>query len=432
MNKGTGPLANAELCTQCGYCLPVCPTYRVENNEMHSPRGRVSIVLALQAGTVTPEEAATALDHCLLCRACHNACPAGVRPAKLAMLVRRMAPPRPSPMGQLLHRITNSAPWTARFSTLLGLYQHSGAQAAVRRLGLLRPLPALARLEALLPRYRPGASIPPFPSRHTAIPGVLRVGLLSGCMGRLFMPGIAPSSGQLLAHGGREVVPLEGFGCCGAPFREGGDKKAFLRQARRTLDAFLASGPLQAVVCDSSVCAVTIKGYGHALADDATYATPARNFSAQVHTLSQFLAKNPACEAETTIDPGFGSLAYIDHCQTRFGLGIINEPRFLLASLPVVCHELWQGTSSAAEGCCGAGGDYQLRHPERSQEIRAAQLAALCATGVDTVVGENPGCLMNIAAGLEHMGSAVQVRHLAEVLWAAHSLQQPTIHKVHS
>ncbi|MBF0160879.1 MAG: (Fe-S)-binding protein [Magnetococcales bacterium] len=412
-------LANAELCTQCGYCLPVCPTYRAENSELHSPRGRVSVVLALQAGTLTPAEAAGVLEHCLVCRACHAACPAGVRPAKLAMVVRAEMPIQPTWLSRMLHHVTNSHPLTARCSALLSVYQRSGLQRVMRRLGLLRLLPPLERVEALLPAHRPAESVPPFPARPEQ-PGRPRIALLSGCMGRLFYPAVAPSAAQLLAQWGGEVLPLTGFGCCGAPFRESGDRPTLVRQARRTLDAFLAVAPVQAVVCDSSVCAVTIRSYARLLADDKNYAAAAKLLAARVYTLSQFLADKPGELSVSPRDPGFGSVAYHNHCQARYGLGIMREAGLLLSALPIVYRDLWQ-EDAPSEGCCGAGGAYQLHHPQRSQKIRAAKLAAIEACGAETVVGENPGCLMHIAAGLEQAGSTVRVRHLAELLWAAHS-----------
>ena len=445
---------NAGLCTQCGYCLPMCPTYRVENNELHAPRGRVSILLALQSGDLTVAEAASALDHCLVCRACHTACPAGVRPAKLALTVRTVMPQRPTFFRALFHHICSHHRLTAGLSALLAFYQRSGLQQRVRRGRGVWFFPRLAALEGLVPRYRPEVCSAPLAARmdgedtqslaharsgaastEVALTApVVRVGLLCGCMARLFSPGVAPSVVQLLTAMGIHVVVLEGFGCCGAPYRELGDRVRFLRQARHTLDLYLAAGPLDTVVCDSSVCAITARSYARALAKDAKYAKTAEDFSAKTKTLSQFLVKKwfdkpwqsegchdtawrAACQLH---DPGLGVLAYHDHCQARHGLGILSEPRALLRSLPTPCHELSRITDPAHDGCCGTGGDYVLRHPGRSRNILQQTLVAIQESGVDTVVGENPGCLLSVAAGLEQMRSTVQVRHLAEVLWKAH------------
>lgn len=458
MKNTPSPFKNAALCTHCGYCLPVCPTYRVENNELHSPRGRVSIILALQSSELTVEEAATALDHCLVCRVCHVACPAGVRPAKLALTLRTMAPLRTTFFIRLFHHICRSHHLAAGLSALLSFYRRSGLQKFIRHFGVLHFFPALSRVESLVPQYRREERLPLLPletegdevndrvpAKQGGTPSrvlpigsvefvspVERIGLLCGCMARIFFPGVAPSSAQLLARLGVSVVPLDGFGCCGAPFRESGDRKVFLHQARRVLDAFLAVAPLDAVVCDSSVCAVTTRAYARALAEDRVYAEVAKAFSAKTETLSQFLArksdrgflKSPHCEQGvvfTSEAPGFGKLAYQDHCQSRHGLGVMAEPRSLLAALPVRYHELSQTSDLSYVGCCGAGGSYLLRHPKRSRDILQHKLDILQKSGVGTVVGENPGCLLNISSGLEKAHSTVRVCHLAEFLWEVYS-----------
>lgn len=441
------PFKNADLCTHCGYCLPMCPTYGIENNELHSPRGRVSIILALKSAEITPQEAASALDHCLVCRACHTACPAGVRPAKLAIQLRAMVPQRPTLFSALLHKITSSHRLTNQFSTLLAFYQRSGLQTFIRRFALLKPIPPLARLESMIPKPRPTTALlqPKTQpntnlqeNRHSArfIPRTpdgpripdgqprKRVGLLSGCMARLFFPTIGLSTNQLLSHFGFEVIVLKDFGCCGSSDRESGKRDQFLQQAKKTLDAFKAAGPLDSVVCDSSVCATTTLSYARALANDATYAEQAKQFSAMIHTVSQFLSQqNPNNRPQNAIDPGFGTLTYHDHCQAQYGLGIMQEPRSLLAALPVTYCELGNKLGKnqhASQGCCGTGGHYLLRHHERSQAMMVAKLATIKTSGADTIVGENPGCLLHMASMLEQQSSTIQVRHLSEILLAAY------------
>ncbi|MBF0126275.1 MAG: (Fe-S)-binding protein [Magnetococcales bacterium] len=412
------PFKNADLCTHCGYCLPVCPTYRVDNDETESPRGRVSIVLALASGTLTLEEATTALSRCLLCRACHKACPAGVRPAKLALLARNQQPLPSTAASRLLHRITDSPALTALAARWLSRYQASGLQQRIRRGSLLPRFPALARLEALLPSFRPGETIPErLPPPGPSLREQPRVALLAGCMARLFYPRIAPSLENLLTLGGCEVVVLRGFGCCGAPYREAGDRNRFLRQARRTLDAFIAAGRVDAIVCDSAICAVTAGGYARSLAEDPHYREPARAFSSKLVDLNRLLLSRLAAREISFGVPDTPSAVYHDHCQTRFGLGIMEEPRKLLALLPIEHREVARTESQVS--CCGAGGEYRLRHPERSQAIGALKLETLLATGAECIVASNPGCMLHLEAGARQAGLPVRVIHLAELLWTA-------------
>ncbi|MEO5376476.1 MAG: (Fe-S)-binding protein [Magnetococcus sp. DMHC-6] len=400
----------SSLCTHCGYCLPVCPTYRVENDELHSPRGRVSIVLALHQGALTSDQAAEALSHCLLCRACHQACPADVRPVKLILAVREERPHSPSFVGRVLHFFTNSHRRSAWGRFILDFYRRSGGQRWLRQHNGLRWWPKLQHLEGLIPQARP---LPV--GRTVCLPaGRPRIGLLGGCMARLFYPQIGVATRQLFQEVWPfEVVVLDRFGCCGAPARESGHRQAFLRQARQTLDAFQRAGSLTAVVCDSGVCAVTAKSYARVLGNDPHYAPIAKKFSAMIYELTEFFAKMVQDQPVVFQDSGLGRLTFHDHCQTYHGLGIVEAINVVMTVLPNSYQELPRRGS-----CCGAGGVYLLYHPERSQRVLEDKLTAILESGADTVVGTNPGCLMHIESGLRMRGSHVQVRHLSEVLWS--------------
>ncbi|MBF0181205.1 MAG: (Fe-S)-binding protein [Magnetococcales bacterium] len=410
------PFGNAEACTHCGYCLPVCPTYRLDNDETESPRGRVSIVLAIASGELSPDEAGTALSRCLLCRACHPACPAGVGPGAVVMRARLLAPVRPTLAGRLLHRITDSHRLTAVAARALRWYRQLGWQGVLRRHALLARLPALERLESLLPDPGPEISFTARPPGETASDRP-RVALLSGCMARLFLPGVAPAAANLLVWAGCDVVVLRDFGCCGSPYREAGDGRRFRRQARRTLRAFIAAGPVAAVLCDSANCAMTIADYPDALADDPDFHALARELVAKTVDFNTFLLQKWARSPIPFAHPGCESVAYHDHCQTRFELGIIEEPRKLLDLLPVPRREITPPGTQAA--CCGAGGEFLLRQPDRSAAIRERKLDAILASGADCVATGNPGCLLHLEAGLRQRGARVRVRHLAELLWSA-------------
>ncbi|MBF0295810.1 MAG: (Fe-S)-binding protein [Magnetococcales bacterium] len=412
----TPPFGNAGACTHCGYCLPSCPTYRVDNDETESPRGRVSIVLALAAGDLTPDEAGNALSRCLLCRACHLACPAGVRPGSLVMQARLLAPLRPTLASRLLHRITDSHRLTALAALVLRWYRKLGWQDFVRRHAILARFSALERLESLLPDPGPEVMFTASPPEASAA-GRPRVALLCGCMARLFLPHVAPAAANLLVWTGCDVVVWQGFGCCGSPYREAGDGARFRRQARRTLRAFAAAGPVDAVLCDSANCAMTIADYPSALADDPDFHPLARELVAKTMDFNTFLLQKMPHSPLSGALPECESVAYHDHCQTRFELGIIEEPRKLLDMLPVPRREITPpGTQTA---CCGAGGEYLLRQPDRSQAIRERKLDAILATGADCVVAGNPGCMLHLQAGLRQRGARVRVRHLAELLWSA-------------
>jgi glycolate oxidase iron-sulfur subunit len=405
---------NSALCTHCGYCLPVCPTYRIKNEESQSPRGRVSIILALAQGGLKPEEVTAALSPCLVCRACHEACPVGVRPAKLVLSARNLSPDASPWLSRILHTITNSHPLTHFASRTIHYYQKSGLQEGLRRFKILSLIPPLNRLERLIPHPRPDPIpiFPPAPPKGGASQKPRKAALLCGCMARLFHPGVAPSTANLLNILNIEVAIMEGFGCCGAPFRESGNRELFLKQARRTLDSYEKITEVDLILCDTSVCLVTIRSYGRALNKEKKYATLAQQFNEKIQSLEVLLAQELPPLLPSQYQRENSPLTFHDHCQTRHGTGSHEPPRQLIKKIAGPLQEL-----PRADRCCGAGGDYMLRYPDLSHKIRVDKLEAIKESGGHTVVGSNSGCLLNIEAGLREKGSTVKVRHLSEAVW---------------
>ncbi|MBF0422137.1 MAG: (Fe-S)-binding protein [Magnetococcales bacterium] len=406
-----GRLKDAEKCTHCGYCLPVCPTYRAENVEMQSPRGRVSAILALMDGRLSPEETGRALSACLGCRACHRACPAGVQVGKLVLLSRSHAPmDQPWPI-RLLHLITDRDPPSRILQQWVQWYQRSRWRRWCRKQGWLMKIELLRRLDTLIPEYHPPVSA------MAAIPAIqgepIKAALLCGCMGRLFYPNVKDATSALLCFLGVELLTLDGFGCCGAPHRQAGNRRAFLRQAKKVLDRFRPMiFQTDVVLCDSAICRVTALSYARSLANDPDYADLAREFCNKIVDITYFIRFRPSLAAAVSGRTSRQRIAFFDHCQTRHESEIISGLRGLVAALGVDWTEL-----TPADQCCGAGGDMMLSHSQMSTKIRQHKLDAIKGSGAEVVVGTNPGCLMNIEAGLKADHAPVRVCHLVEILW---------------
>ena len=66
--------------------------------------------------------------------------------------------------------------------------------------------------------------------------------------------------------------------------------------------------------------------------------------------------------------------------------------------------------------CCGFGGTFCVKYPEISNAMVGEKSADIAASGADTLLAGDLGCLMNMAGKLQREGSAVRVRHVAEVL----------------
>jgi len=405
-------------CVHCGLCLASCPTFAELGTEMDSPRGRIFLIKALAEGRIGLSDATVRhLSLCLDCRACETACPAGVPYGRLIEAAKaEIERQRP---GGLLRRafrwlhfgVLLGRPWALRlFAAKLRLYQASGLQALVRRSGLARLLPGtLPAWEALLPRIPGAASRAPLPALIPA-EGARRgrVALLGGCIQAVVFGAQNRATGRILAKNGYDVVVPAEQGCCGALNAHGGDHARALELARRTIDVFERAGA-EAIVVNTSGCGAHMKGYGALLAGDPRYAERAGRLAASVKDVSEFLAREPL---RGPLAPVPLIATYHDPCHVVHGQKIKNEPRALLAQIP----GLTVMDLPESDWCCGSAGLYNLTQPEMATRLLHRKVNNILATGVQTVVTANPGCILQIEAGLRAHGTTVQVLHIVEVL----------------
>ena len=410
-------------CVHCGLCLAYCPTFSELGTEMDSPRGRIFIIKSLAEGRMSLSDSTVRhLSLCLDCRACETVCPAGVPYGRLIEAAKaKIERDRPGAVGRRLFRWLN-------FGLLLGhprllglvasgarLYQASGLQRLIRKSGLVKLLPGtLPAWEALLPpvptmseRAAPPA-VTPAEGEHRA-----RVALLTGCVQSVIFASHNRATARVLAKNGCEVVVPAAQGCCGALNAHGGDHERALAMARQTIDAFEAARA-DAVIVNTSGCGAHMKAYGHLLADDRVYAERARRFAASVRDLAEFLAREPL---RGPLSPVPLTCTYHDPCHVVHGQKIKNEPRKLLAQIPGL--RLVELTES--DWCCGSAGIYNLTEPEMATRLLHRKVSHVMATGAEAVVTANPGCILQIQAGLSAHDASIRVLHLVEILDRAYA-----------
>jgi Fe-S oxidoreductase len=416
-------------CVHCGFCLNYCPTYVALGLETESPRGRIHLIDALTSGRIEPRRSVLEhLDLCLQCRACETACPSGVRFGRIMEGARaQLAATGRHPFSWRLRSI--ALRWTLPYprrlrllALLLRFYQRSGLQSLVRRARLLRLLPFnLHDMEQLLPPvagrfFAPGRSgLPVRPGGSSPDPsdGARRVALLTGCVMPFLYPQTHEATVRVLEHHGYRVVVPEEQVCCGALLLHSGDHDTARRLARRNVDAFL-SAEVEAVIVNAAGCGVALKEYGDLLADDPDYAGKAARFSSLVKDVSEFLAELP-------FEQGLGRLerrvTYQDSCHLAHGQRITAAPRQLLRAVPGL--ELVEMEN--ADRCCGSAGIYNVTQREMSSRLLADKMAAVAATGASVVVTANPGCMLQLEAGLRLHGLEGTVAHVVEVLDEAYA-----------
>jgi len=205
------------------------------------------------------------------------------------------------------------------------------------------------------------------------------------------------------------VVVPQSQTCCGQPGFNSGDRKSAQEIARQAIAAFL---PYDYVVAPSGSCAGMISHHYPGLFADSDPAERGRAeaLAAKTHELVSFLTDVLKVErVEASYD---GSIAYHDSCSGLRELGIKAQPRRLLGTVQGLdIKEL-----AEPEICCGFGGTFCVKYPEISTRMVSDKTRDITATGAATLLAGDLGCLLNMAGRLKREGSAIQVRHVAEVL----------------
>ena len=409
-------------CVYCGLCLASCPTFAELGTEMDSPRGRIFLIKSLAEGRIAlTDSVAGHLSLCLDCRACETVCPAGVPYGGLIEAAKaEMERRRPGSPARRLFRWLN-------FGLLLGhprllglaaaglrLYQTSGLQSLVRWSGVVRALPGtLGAWEALLPPLPSRAERAPLPPLIPAEgPRRARVALLTGCVQAVVFGAENRATARVLAKNGCDVVVPTSQGCCGALNAHGGDHARALARAREVIDAF-EPAQAEAVIVNTSGCGAHMKAYGRLLAADPAYAVRATRFAGSVLDIAEFLARAPLAGP---LSPVSMTVTYHDPCHVVHGQKVKHEPRRLLAQIP----GLRVVELAESDWCCGSAGIYNLTQPEMATRLLHRKVNHILATGAEAVVTANPGCILQIQAGLAAHRSGVRVLHLVELLARAY------------
>ena len=402
-------LPGINACVHCGFCLQACPTYLNLEDENDSPRGRIFLMRSLLEGTVAPTDAMVKqhIDQCLGCRACEPVCPSGV------------------PYGQLLEatRATLQDYQAMPFLARLVLFVFG-------REWLLRPAMFFSRLLAATPiptlmsgiKGRLGFAMAMLASTGRSIerssysPVTLgergTVAILRGCV----MDGLFRSTNRaterVLKVNGYASVSARGQQCCGALHAHAGDLEGARALARKNIAAFERSGA-KYIVANAAGCGAIMKEYGHLLHDDADWHQRAVNVASRVRDVSELLADaGPRPGGALPIRVTYAAPCHLQHAQR-----VTQAPLSVLAAIPglelVPLHD--------SDMCCGSAGIYNLIEPDTSDAVLAPKLENIKATRAPWVATGNPGCLMQIGAGLIRAEINARSIHPVDLLDASYA-----------
>jgi glycolate oxidase iron-sulfur subunit len=382
--------AHLNACVACGLCLPHCPTYRLTGEESASPRGRITAMRAVHEGrAATDETFARFMDLCLVCRACEDVCPSHVPFGRMMEAARAQIEPSRS------HHV--------RFVRWLGLDVVLPSRRLTSLAAFLAPLarPLLpSRIRALI---TPGRSAWGRLPEITEPVGGARgtVGLLAGCVQDRWFRKVNLSTIRVLARNGWRVVIPPDQTCCGALAAHNGHLGTARKLARRNAATFAS---VDHVVVNAAGCGAHMQAYGDLVEGTAL---PVRDVMEFLH--GEGLVGDAGSLPERT------RVAYHDACHALRAQGIHDQPRDLLGAIGNV--ELVEIPNG--DRCCGAAGIYNVTEPEMSGRLMREKAEAVVSTGAAVVASGNPGCTMQLLAGLRETGADIRVVHPIELLDAA-------------
>jgi glycolate oxidase iron-sulfur subunit len=406
-------------CIRCGRCLPVCPTYGETQLEMFSPRGRLSLLRAIEDGkldiTAGVEEH---LYHCLDCRACNTVCPPGVHIGELIVAGRRAIEekyPRPPLIRFMLTNVLTGA----ERAEILSAPLRAAQGVKLDRFGawLMGPVPVVGPKLRELVEFAPpiGKPIRRELAQVTPAQGVKRhrVAFFLGCMMNVVMPDVSRSTMRVLTRAGCEVVTPRGQACCGAPQ----DDQAMLGlsrdMARQNIALFEPIlDEVEAIVTDCAGCSAALKEYAEWLHDDPAWSERAHKFSGKVRDVTEWL--DAIWPEDLALRRSPVAATYHDPCHLANCQDVRTQPRRLLGRVEGL--ELRPLPDSHPVRCCGSAGIYNLTHTPMALGLLDKKMADVAATGAELVVSANPGCLLQLSWGKRRSGQKITIKHVVQVL----------------
>ena len=416
--SGRGGFAALDNCVHCGFCLQACPTFLATGDEADSPRGRIALMRAFERAELTHDDPALNLhlDRCLGCRGCEPVCPSGVGyGAGLEAARARLVERRPPTLAARLALVAMTSPIVSGIVyTAARVLRSSGMPRPLAGWGRLRF--AMGMLAATKADRRSGgravatAAVGRSGGQAVATAAVGRSGgqavatvaLFRGCIMEGLFSHVHDATVRTVGVNGYAVSEVPGQVCCGALHAHAGLHRSAQALARANVAAF---GPGDApIVVNSAGCGAQLKAYGALLDGEPA----AARFAARVRDVTEILAeRGPTPGAPLQLRVAYDAPCHLLHVQK-----VAEAPLAVLRAIPALDVRL---TADSAQ-CCGSAGLYGLLQPEMSRAVLSLKLSRLLEDPPDVLATGNPGCVMQLGAGLLASGARAAARHPVELL----------------
>ncbi len=409
-----------EQCMKCGFCTFWCPVYQEEMIESSVARGKNMMIRALIAGELDyTKEFADRLNKCTLCMACTENCPskAQIPPVIVAARADKVKAKGVSFPYNIIYR------WLIPHRTLFGNAVRFASwfqgifmpktEGTIRHLSLfLSALGKGRQIPSIAPRFL-RQQVPVVNKPPAGVDTRMRVGYFIGCMTDFVFPDLGKHIINFLTKNGVEVVVPKEQGCCGAPVYLGaGDFDTGRKLADTNVNAF---ADLDYVICDCATCTSALKDYIKFLADTPERKEAYTKFADKMKDITEFLVdvlKLPASAYQASAEARGKKVTWHDPCHLNRHLGIKNQPRQIIKSIPDVEYVEMPN----ADRCCGMAGTFSIYYYDLSKKIADKKMAGVKATGADILVTGCPGCEVQFIDNTIRHKMPVKVMHIMELV----------------
>lgn len=383
-------------CSKCGKCRSVCPIFDELNDEVMSPRGRVSLVEALLEGDLSDSERyKDTILTCIKCSRCSSVCPVGIKVEKITQAARDLIAEKAGIPDTAKEVFRDLLPNPAAFHSALVEAAKSPGDSEVP----LWLLPLFFLDGTRLPELAGEPALDKYPE-YIDSGGDKKVALFLGCSMNYVTTDIVDSTIEVLKSLGVSIFLPKDQVCCGSPALLYGDKESVEELAKRNLKA-LKADKFDAVITLCPYCGVTLKREYQDILGDA-----AGDFSSKVYDISEYIDKFADYESSQSDIV----VTYHDPCYLRLGQQVEAEPRQILDKSAQLIE------MEDADKCCGLGGTMGIFHPELSMQMVKPKIDIINESEADTVATGCPGCILFFREQLAKNGIQKDVVHTVQVL----------------
>lgn len=394
-------LDDVKECSKCGICRAVCPVFQEINDEIMSPRGRISLVEAMLEKKIgNNKRFIDTIQTCIKCTRCTGVCPSGVRVENIVQSARELLADNiilpesvramfksnlfnPSAFKVSLIEASESNPDEKKSGIplwILPLYFHEGPN-----------IPKIAS-ETILEKY----------PEYIKSGGIKKISLFVGCSINYVNTCIAESTIEVLKNIGIDIFLPKNQLCCGLPALFMGDKDTARQLAKQNLEAMKADD-VDAVITMCPACGVTLtKEYEGLLNKELT------EFKLKVYDISSFIVHLKIFrDSEKQRDL---AVTYHDPCYLKLGQMVDPEPRRILRHVARFIE------MKEPDKCCGLGCTMGIFHPEISMKMAEAKVNSIIQSGADIVATGCPGCIDFLKEQLAERNIKKEVLHTMQIL----------------